>query len=174
MRLIGRLILIPIGIAIAAFCALLFLGIVGMTKPEIAQAIAETAFRTVDQLFRTAMQGEEAILRYAQNFVLFSRFVIVVLLLPVTLVAVIAEILAFRAWLFHALGVASADGLDALRGDAGADPGFPLRLPGDRPAGGRRRARRHDLLDAGRPLGRLRSAEHRGPRHGEGAEGAAG
>ncbi len=106
MRLIGRLILVPLGIAVAAFCALLFLGIVGMTRPEIAQAIAETAFRTVDQLFRTAMQGEEAILRYAQNFVLFSRFVIVVLVLPVTLVAVIAEILAFRAWLFHALGVA--------------------------------------------------------------------
>ncbi len=45
-------------------------------------------------------------LRYAQSFVLFSRFVIVVLLLPVTQVAVIAEILAFRAWIFHALGVA--------------------------------------------------------------------
>ncbi len=106
MRFIGRLILIPIAIAFAAFCALLFLGIVGMTKPEIAQAIAETAFRTVDQLFRTAMQGEEAIIRYAQSLVLFSRFVIVVLLLPVTLVAVVAEFLAIRSWFFHAPAVA--------------------------------------------------------------------
>ena len=106
MRFIGRLLLIPIGIALAAFCALVFLGIVGMTRPEIAQAIAETAYRTLDQMFRAAMEGETAIIRYGQSLVLFSRFVIVVLLLPVTLVAVIAEILAFRSWFFHAPGTA--------------------------------------------------------------------
>lgn len=106
MRFLGRLILIPLAIAIAAFCALLFLGIVGMTRPEIAQAIAETAYQTMDRLFRTALEGQDAIRQYAMNFVLFSRFVIVVLVLPVTLVAVIAEVFAFRAYLFHALAAA--------------------------------------------------------------------
>jgi hypothetical protein len=103
VRFLGRLILIPLAIAIAAFCALLFLGIVGMTRPEIAQAIAETAYRTMDELFRTALAGEEAIRSYAQNFVLFSRFVVVVLIAPVALTAVVAEVLGFRAYLFHAL-----------------------------------------------------------------------
>lgn len=103
MRFVGRLILVPLAIAVAAFCALLLLGIVGMTRPEIAQAIAETAFRTMDQLFRTALDGEEAILRYAASLALFSRFVVVVLILPVTLIAVVAEVFGIRAYLFHAL-----------------------------------------------------------------------
>lgn len=103
MRFLARLLLIPIAVAIAAFCALLFLGIVGMTRPEIAQAVAETAYQTMDQLFRTALAGEEAIIRYGQSFALFSRFVVTVLILPVALTAAIAEVLAFRAYLFHAL-----------------------------------------------------------------------
>lgn len=103
MRFIGRLILIPIAIAIAAFCALLFLGIVGMTQPDVAKAIASTAYQTMDRLFRTVMEGEEAIKQYGMSLVLFSRFVVVVLILPVTLTAVIAEVLGFRAYLFHAL-----------------------------------------------------------------------
>jgi len=103
VRVLGRLILVPLAIAIAAFCALLFLGIVGMTRPEIAQALAETAYRTMDQLFRALFEGEEAIRRYGQSLVLFSRFVIVALILPVALVAVIAEFLSIRAYLFHVL-----------------------------------------------------------------------
>jgi len=103
LRFLGRLILIPIAIAIAAFCALLFLGIVGMTQPSIAQAIAETAYQTMDRLFRTMLEGDEAIRRYAESFALFSRFVVVVLILPVTLIALVAEVFAWRAYLFHAL-----------------------------------------------------------------------
>jgi hypothetical protein len=106
LRFIGRLIVIPLGIVLAAFCALLFLGIVGMVQPSVAEAIAMTAFKTMDRAFRTVLEGEEAIKQFGWSLVLFSRFVIVVLLLPVTLVAVVAEFFALRAWLVHALGVA--------------------------------------------------------------------
>jgi hypothetical protein len=106
MRLIGRLIVMPLGILLAAFCALLFLGIVGMVQPSIAEAIATTAFRTMDRAFRTVLEGEEAIKQFGWSLVLFSRFVVVVLFLPVTLFAVIAEFFALRSWLLHALCVA--------------------------------------------------------------------
>ncbi len=103
---IGRLIMIPLGIVLAAFCTLLFLGVVGMVQPGIAEAIATTAYGTVDRLFRTVLEGEEAIMQFGWSLVILSRFVIIVLVLPVTLVAVVAEFFGFRAYLFHALGVA--------------------------------------------------------------------
>jgi hypothetical protein len=106
LRFVGRLILIPLGIVLAAFCALLFLGAVGMVQPSIAEAIASTAFQTVDRAFRTVMEGDEAIRQFGWSLVVFSRFAIVVLLLPVTLIAVIAEFFGLRAYLIHALGVA--------------------------------------------------------------------
>ncbi len=102
MRVFARLILIPLGIVLAAFAALVFLGIVGMTQPTVADALVTTAFKTMDRMFRTLMEGEEAIKQFGWSLVLLSRFVVVVLLLPVTLVAVVAEFFAFRAWLFHA------------------------------------------------------------------------
>jgi uncharacterized membrane protein YecN with MAPEG domain len=106
LRFIGRLIVIPLGIVLAAFCALLFLGIVGMVQPSIAEAIATTAFKTMDRAFRTVMEGEEAIKQFGWSLALFSRFVVVVLFLPVTLVAVVTEFFGLRPWLLHALGVA--------------------------------------------------------------------
>jgi hypothetical protein len=103
---IGRLILMPLGIFLAAFCTLLFLGFVGMVQPGIAEAIATTAHGTVDRMFRTFLEGEEAIMRFGWSLVILSRFVMIVLILPVSLVAVVAEFFGFRAYLFHALGVA--------------------------------------------------------------------
>lgn len=103
MRFIGRLILIPLGILLAASCVLVFLGIVGVVKPAVGDAIAMTAFRTMDRMFQTVLEGEEAIRQFGWSLVIFSRFAVVVLILPVTLVAVVAEFFAFRSWLFHAL-----------------------------------------------------------------------
>jgi hypothetical protein len=103
LHFVGRLILIPLAILIAAFSALVFLGVVGMVQPEIAKAIAGVASGTLDKVFRTVLEGEEAIKQFGWSLVLFSRFVIVVLFLPVTLVAVIAEFLGIRSYFFQAL-----------------------------------------------------------------------
>jgi hypothetical protein len=104
LRFIGRLILVPLGILLAAICAMLFLAIVGMVQPSVADAIAMTAFRTMDRAFRTMLEGEEAIRQFGWSLILFSRFVVVVLFLPVTLVAVVAEFFGLRPWLAQALG----------------------------------------------------------------------
>jgi hypothetical protein len=103
LRFIGRLILIPLGIALAAICVLLFLGIAGMLQPGVADAVAATAFQTMDRAFRTVMEGEEAMLQFGWSLLLLSRFAVVILFLPVALTAAVAEVFGIRAYLFHAL-----------------------------------------------------------------------
>jgi hypothetical protein len=85
---------------------LFFLAIVGMAQPGLADAIAATAFQTLDRGVRMAMEGEEAFRRFGWSLLELSRFAVVILLLPVTLTAVVAEFFALRAWFFHALAAA--------------------------------------------------------------------
>jgi ABC-type antimicrobial peptide transport system permease subunit len=106
LRFLGRMILIPLGIVLAAIVVLIFLGAVGMAQPGLADALASTAFKTIDRGIRTAFEGEEALKQFGWSLVALSRFGLVVLLLPVTLVAVVAEFFALRAWFFQALAAA--------------------------------------------------------------------
>jgi hypothetical protein len=103
LHFIGRLIVIPLAILIAAFSALVFLGVVGMVQPDVAKAIVGLAYGTLDKVFRTVLEGEEAIRQFGWSLILFSRFVIVVLFLPITLVAVISEFLSIRSYFFQVL-----------------------------------------------------------------------
>jgi hypothetical protein len=103
LRFIGRLILIPLGIVLAAFTAGAFLVSAGFLQPNIGGALTEAAISTVRLMVQGVMEDGEApdrILRLAKGLTSLS---FAVLFLPVALVAAVAEVFGMRPWLLQAL-----------------------------------------------------------------------
>ncbi|MGL4243408.1 MAG: hypothetical protein ACRCTI_20025 [Beijerinckiaceae bacterium] len=103
LRFIGRLILIPLGILLAAFIAMLFLGFVAVVQPFAAEALTGWALKAFETLWNAVMEGDTAVQNYAMSLVSFSRVPIVVLFLPVAIVAAVAEVFAMRSWFLQML-----------------------------------------------------------------------
>ncbi len=103
LRFLGRLILIPLGIAFAALAALMFVGVVAVAQPSAAEALTGWALGAFQRLWTAIAEGEEAIRQYGASLIAFSRIPLVVLLLPVGVVAAVAEVFSMRAWLLQAL-----------------------------------------------------------------------
>jgi hypothetical protein len=102
-RLIGRLILIPLGILLAAFAAMLFLGFVAVVQPFAAEALTGWAMKTFQSLWSAVNEGDAAIQQYAMSMVALSRVPLVVLFLPAAIVAAVAEVFALRSWIVQML-----------------------------------------------------------------------
>jgi hypothetical protein len=103
LRFIGRLILIPLGLLLAAFTAGAFLISAGFLQPSIGGALTEAAISTVRLVMQGVLEnGEtpERILKLAQGLTALS---LAVLFLPVALVAAVAEVFGMRPWLLQAL-----------------------------------------------------------------------
>jgi hypothetical protein len=103
LRFIGRLILIPLGILLAALFAMSFLGVVAVVQPLAAEALTGWAIQAFDRLWRAAAEGDEAIRRYSLSLVAVSRIPLVVLFLPTAVVAAVAEVFAMRSWFLQML-----------------------------------------------------------------------
>jgi hypothetical protein len=103
LRFIGRLILIPLGILVAALVVLVFLGFVAVVQPAVAGVLSETVLKVFENAWYAVNDGEEGIRKYAASLMGFSLFPVVVLFLPVTVVAAIAEVFGIRSWFLQAL-----------------------------------------------------------------------
>jgi hypothetical protein len=103
LRFIGRLILIPLGLALAAATAGVFLVAVGFVQPQIGGALTEAAIATVRMLVQGVLaDGEslERLMRLAQGVTSLS---LAVLFLPVAIVAAVAEVFSLRLWFLQML-----------------------------------------------------------------------
>jgi hypothetical protein len=103
MRFLARLILIPLGIALAAIFALAFIGTAVTLRPELASGLTAAAEQSAAMIRRWMTDGAEVIPLIELFVTLLSRFVIAVLFAPVILTALAAEIGGFRSWFFHAV-----------------------------------------------------------------------
>jgi hypothetical protein len=103
LRFIGRLILIPLGILVAALIVLVFLGVVAVVQPGVSEAISGTVLKMFESAWYAVNDGEAAIKNYGLSLIGLSRFPFVVLFLPVTVVAAIAEVFGMRSWFLQAL-----------------------------------------------------------------------
>jgi hypothetical protein len=103
LRFIGRLILVPLGIILAAFMAMMFLGIVAVVQPTAAETLTGWAMQSFRSLMDAINDGDAAVQAYALSVVSLSRIPIVVLLLPVAIVAAVAEVFAIRSWFLQML-----------------------------------------------------------------------
>jgi hypothetical protein len=106
VRLLGRLILIPLAILIAAFAAGSFLVVAGFAQPQIGGAVTDAAITTLRTLVDSLMQDGEAIDRFARLAQGVTTLTLAVLFLPVAIVAAAAEVFGIRWWIVQALGAA--------------------------------------------------------------------
>ena len=106
MRIFGRLILIPLALAIAVFVAGTFLVIAGFTQPQIGGAITEGAITTIRTLVESLFQDGEAADRFARLSKGLTTLTLAVLVLPVAIVAAVSEVFSLRWWFAQALGAA--------------------------------------------------------------------
>ncbi len=106
MRFIGRLILIPLAILVAAIASGSFLVITGFVQPQIGGAVTDAAIATVQTLVQSLMEDGEAIDRFGRLAKGLSVLTVSVLFLPLALVAAVAEVFSLRWWVVQALGVA--------------------------------------------------------------------
>jgi hypothetical protein len=106
VRLLGRMILIPLAILIAAFAAGSFLVVAGFTQPQIGGAVTDAAITTLRTLVDSLMQDGEAVDRFARLAQGVTTLTLAVLFLPVAIVAAAAEVFGIRWWIVQALGAA--------------------------------------------------------------------
>jgi hypothetical protein len=103
LRLIGRIILVPLGILLAGIIILAFLGFVAVIQPGLAETISSTVFTIFERVWYAVADGETGIRSFGQSLTTFSRFPVVVLFLPVTIVAAVSEVFGLRNWFVQAL-----------------------------------------------------------------------
>jgi hypothetical protein len=106
MRIFGRLILIPLAIAVASFFAGTFLVVAGFAQPQIGGAITEGAITTIRTLIESLFEDGEAVDRFARLSKGLTTLTLAVLFLPVALVAAVSEIFSLRWWFVQAIGAA--------------------------------------------------------------------
>lgn len=103
MHFIGRLILIPLGIVLAALTAGAFLISAGFIQPNLGGALTDAAISTVRRLIESLMEDGEAAVRFARLAQGVTTLSIAVLFLPVALVAAVAEVFSLRFWFLQML-----------------------------------------------------------------------
>jgi hypothetical protein len=103
MRIFGRLILIPLGILIAALIAGTFLIVSGFVQPSLGGALAEGAISTMRQLLESLMEDGPAVDRFARLAKGLTSLTLGVLFMPVALVAAVSEVFGLRHWILQAL-----------------------------------------------------------------------
>lgn len=106
MRVFGRLILIPLALAIAVFVAGTFLVVAGLTQPQVGGAITEGAITTIRTLMESLFQDGEATDRLARLSKGLTTLTLAVLVLPIAIVATVSEVFSLRWWFVQALGAA--------------------------------------------------------------------
>ena len=106
LRIIGRIILVPLGIALAALTGLVFLTGVGLVQPGFSEVLATQASEQMQRLMRGLLAGEDVIGSFLPSLAAFSRLAGVVLFLPMMLVAAVAEVFALRSFFIQILLVA--------------------------------------------------------------------
>jgi hypothetical protein len=111
MRFIGRLILIPLGVALAAFAAGAFLVSAGFVQPSLGGALTDAAIATLRKLSESLMDDGETAVRFARLAQGVTTLSLAVLLLPAAIVAAVAEVFGLRAWLLQALLAAALTAL---------------------------------------------------------------
>jgi hypothetical protein len=103
LRLIGRLILVPLGIALAAAVAAAFLVGVGSVQPRIGGTVTEAAIAALRVLVQSILDDGENLDRFVRLADSVSSLALAVLLLPAGVVAVVAEVFAMRSWFLQML-----------------------------------------------------------------------
>jgi hypothetical protein len=103
MRIFGRLIVIPLGIFLAALIAGIFLVVSGFVQPSLGGAIADGAIATMRSLFESLLEDGPAVERFSRLAKGLTSLTLAVLFLPVSLVAALAEVFGLRLWIFQAL-----------------------------------------------------------------------
>ncbi len=103
MRIFGRLILIPLGIAVAALFAGTFLVITGFVQPQIGGALTEAAISTLRRLMDSLMEDGEAAVRFGRLAEGMTTLTLAVLFLPVAVVAAVSEVFSLRNWFLQVL-----------------------------------------------------------------------
>jgi hypothetical protein len=103
LRFIGRLILIPLGIILAAVTAGAFLVSVGFVQPSVGGALTDAAIGAVRTVIQGVMESSPSVERYADLALGLARLTFAILFLPVVLVAAVAEVFGMRIWLLQAL-----------------------------------------------------------------------
>jgi hypothetical protein len=111
LRILGRIILIPFGILLAAFAAGAFLIAVGFIQPSFGGALTEAAIATLRRLMESLMEDGESMVRFARMAEGVTRLSVAVLFLPVAIVAAVAEVFGMRMWLLQALLAAALTAL---------------------------------------------------------------
>jgi hypothetical protein len=104
MWIFGRLILIPLGMAVAAFFAGTFLVVAGFVQPQLGGALTEAALSTVQRLMESLMEDGEAAVRFGRLAEGMTTLTVAVLFLPVAIVAAVSEVFSLRSWFVQALG----------------------------------------------------------------------
>ncbi len=103
LRFIGRLILIPLGLALAALAAGAFLISVGFVQPRIGGALTEAAIATLRMLVQSMLADGESLDRFVRLAQGVTTLSLAVLFLPVAIVAAVAEVFSLRLWFLQML-----------------------------------------------------------------------
>jgi hypothetical protein len=104
MRLIGRLFLLVLGLVIAIPFGTLALAIGVAIEPAARELAATLGFATLWSVLSDLAAGEPPDERAVALFTAFSTALFALLVAPPTLVALIGEVLGWRAFLWHAVG----------------------------------------------------------------------
>jgi hypothetical protein len=105
-HILGRVLLIPLGVLLAAIVAGIFLIVVGFVQPSFGGAVTETAIATLRRLVESLMEDGEAAERFARLAQGVTTLSLALLFLPSALVAAVTEAFSVRLWIVHALGAA--------------------------------------------------------------------
>jgi hypothetical protein len=106
LHLLGRALLIPLGVLLAALAALTLLMMASVVQPAIGGALTDAAMATLRAVFENLMADGEAPERIARLAIGLSKLTLAVLFLPVAIIAVATEMFSLRSWFVQALGVA--------------------------------------------------------------------
>ena len=106
MRLVLRVILIPLGLALAVVASTTFLMAASLFTPEIAQALLTGLFTAADSLLMGALDDPGSVERFGALMVGLSRMSGLIILLPPVLVAAASEVMGWRSWTLQAAACA--------------------------------------------------------------------
>jgi hypothetical protein len=106
VRLVLRLILIPLGLALAIVASTTFLLAASLFTPEIAQALIGGLFDAFDALMAGAIDDPDSVERFGALMVGLSRMSGLIILLPPIVVAAASEVMGWRSLTLQAAACA--------------------------------------------------------------------
>lgn len=108
MRLVGRLFLLVLGLAVAIPFGTVALAIGVALEPAAREIAGTLGFATLWSIFSDLAAGEPPDERAVALFTAFSTAVFALLVAPPALVAVIGEVLGWRAFLWYSVATGAA------------------------------------------------------------------